>query len=63
MRGGTTFMGLFSLEGHDVHAADLLFFFNFHYENFHNTPEEYLMDNYYPTFIKRFIRYKSPDSG
>lgn len=56
-------MGLFSLEGHDTHAADLLFFFSFHYENYHNTPAEYLMANYYPKIIKRFIQHKIPDPG
>lgn len=63
LRGGTTYLSLFSLAGRDMHAADLLYFFSFHYNLFRYIPEDYLMDAYYPKFIKRFVREGVPDKG
>ncbi|KAH7711036.1 Protein C23H4.4 a [Aphelenchoides avenae] len=61
LKGGDSYLLSFDLENHTSHANDLTFFFGLHPVQGRNmTPEEHLMDEYYPEMVKRFLRTGKP---
>ncbi|KAH7689616.1 Protein E01G6.3, partial [Aphelenchoides avenae] len=61
LKGGDSYLLSFDLENHTSHANDLTFFFGLHPVQGRNmTPEEQLMDEYYPEMVKRFLRTGKP---
>ncbi|KAI1730545.1 carboxylesterase family domain-containing protein [Ditylenchus destructor] len=60
-KGAPTYRGFFTLANHTGHADDLLFFFGLHWRPIGNTLAEKMMDRYYPTMIKNFLKIGAPE--
>jgi hypothetical protein len=56
LKGASSYLISFDLANHSAHANDLTFFFRLHPVEGEMTPEEVLMDKYYPKMVKDFVR-------